>query len=220
MIYQIYRNDGDIKYEFPNSIKVKNCTEDAEMYGDIGTYKFILNHAKENKFGIVGIYQARRCLSINFNPLDYDTVIRLGSDKIYHTTFFGLNDGNSAFWDAAHPTLKDVLVNTTLMIRKMMPEYANATEQFIYSNIMFPHNMFVMPITEFEKYSEWLFKILDNVKIDPNCGVPKPYSLLAERLFTIWCMHNYLPKDQVFTNAIAYDKTTGEIKDNFNAISD
>jgi hypothetical protein len=220
MIYQIFREEGDIKYDLPSVIKVKNCVNNAELFGDVGTYRFILNHAKENKFGIVGIYQARRCLSINLKPLDYETVIHLGTNKIYHTTFFSLENANNILWRKAHPSLKDVLVNTMLALRKMIPEYTNATEQFLYSNILFPHNMFVMPITEFEKYSEWLFKILDNVKIDPNCGIPKPYSLLAERLFTVWCIHNYLPKDQVITNAIAYDKVTGEVKDNYNGIAE
>lgn len=218
MIYQIFREESDIKYDLPNVIKVKNVTTNAEMYGDISTYDCILKHAKKNKHSIVGIYQARRCLTLNSTPLDFKTVISIDPNKIYHTTFFSLDKSNIALWEASHPSIKDALYNTMMITMNTYPEYINSIELFTASNVLFPHNMFIMPIIEFEKYLTWLKTILNKVNIDSNCGVPKPYSLLAERLFTVWCIHNYMPKDQIFTTANVYDKVTGKVKDSFNGI--
>ena len=68
-------------------------------------------------------------------------------------------------------------------------------------------------------YVNWLQTIFAELNL-PLDATDKPASLLAERLFTIYVMHNYPQKYQKFVSATCYDKETGEIKPCYNGVAD
>ena len=83
------------------------------------------------------------------------------------------------------------------VIKELSPEFLDDFNSFfICSNFFYDCNMFIMPIDEFEKYCEWLFKILFEVEKRTNIEKYDSYrkrvfGFMSERLFTLWVLHNH-----------------------------
>ena len=82
------------------------------------------------------------------------------------------------------------------VIKELSPEFLDDFNNlFICTNFFYDCNMFIMPIGEFEKYCEWLFKILfeveKKVSIENYDSYQKRiFGFMSERLFTLWILHN------------------------------
>lgn len=212
MIYIIYRNDkNNIKYRVNEFCTfMMNMTSQADLFGDIGVYPELLKHAKEHNYNRVTIYQERRCLTDNGNILLEHNI---HDDKIYCVNYASLQP-NTELFRLSHPTLHDTFLEFLKNISKAMPEYGQTIRAFILSSTIYPHNMFSMPIDEFEKYVNWLGEAFKHIVVnDKTFTVSKPYSIITERLFTIWCMHNYSLSRMKFVHAVAFSKEDGHILD-------
>ena len=206
MIFQIYRNEEDRKYHEPSIVPFQNKSVWSALYGDTATYIDILQKAKKEKAEMVGIYQARRYLSQASMPITENGIT--AKNKIYHTAYIIRGNNDGLFYNS-HPTIRLALRELLEKLCEKQPEYRNTCTLFLNSNVLYPHNMFIMPTKKFEEYSKWLQETLNLIKLPENCGLDKPYSLLAERLFTVWVMHNFAQKDQILTEATALHKVYG-----------
>lgn len=225
MIYVIYRNDpSEIKYELKDGMKaIQNRNIMSAIYGDTYLYPDILRDAKANGYDTVGIYQARRHLSHK----DTDAILTEDSitdkDSVYHSWYWigGLNDfgTNLGLWVNSHPQYRNLLFEACDIVCRKFPEYRQTVSNMQWSNLLFVHNMFIMPTHDFELYVNWLQTIFAELNL-PMDASDKPASLLAERLFTIYVMHNYPEKYQKYVSATCYDKETGEIKPCYNGVAD
>ena len=222
MIYQIYVDDNELKYSDPSFTKIKNTAENRDLYGEIAQYQNILDDAKKNNYKNIGIYQARRHLSYKEDKplLEANIPEKLFEEyKVFHTYYF-VNGSNYLLWINSHRMVAALLESTVNLVCKLYPDYSRTCEIFLNGNLLFPHNMFIMSTVEFEKYYNWLMTIFRHIQFADTGKIQKPYSLLAERLFTIWCLQNYSNKEQVFINAVAYDKNDGRMIDNVHAVID
>lgn len=208
MIYTIYKDHLDeIKYK-PIGKTIKNVSEKSYLLGETAMWRFILEDAKQTDEKTVGIFQARRMLC---GPAE------IHPDKIYHTSYY-VNGNNIGLWQVSHPTAANSLIEACNVIVALYPEYVDTVNMVLRGNILFPHNMWIMPIERFEEYINFYESVITNMKLpaDP----PKIGSLLSERLFTIWSLHNIPLKDHVFLSAIAFDKNTGDVINNVDAVAD
>lgn len=225
MIYTIYRKDpSEIKYILPDGFKaIQNTSKMSDVFGDTYLYPAILNDAKTNGYEMVGIYQARRHLSHK----DTDAILTEDSitdkDSVYHTWYWigGMNDfgTNLGLWVNSHPQYRNLLFEACDVVCRKFPEYRQTVNNMQWSNLLFVHNMFIMPTHDFELYVNWLQTIFAELNL-PLDATDKPASLLAERLFTIYVMHNYPDKYQKYVSATCYDKETGKIKPCYNGVAD
>ena len=177
------------------------------ILGEVACYDKIINEAKLMGYDFIETAQVRRHLDMPEYP---------NTDKVYHTWYYLLDD-NVNFWYGMHGN--DLLEKAAKVIVTKYPEYAEATRFVFTNNLIFPHNMFAMSLERFEQYNNWLRSILCmlDIPLDP----PKCGSLLAERLFTIWCIHNFAMKDQAWVTAKVYNKNTGKLIENaINGVAD
>lgn len=83
------------------------------------------------------------------------------------------------------------------VIKEHSPEFLDDFNNlFICSNFFYDCNMFIMPIDEFEKYCEWLFKILFEVEKrvctdNYDSYQKRVFGFMSERLFTLWVLHHH-----------------------------
>lgn len=220
MIYTIYRKDpSEIKYNLPCGFKaIQNTSKMSDVFGETYLYPAILNDAKTNGYDMVGIYQARRHLSHK----DTDAILTEDSitdkESVYHTWYW-INGTNNELWFNSHPEIPNLLMEACDVIFRKFPEYRYAVEGMLNGNLLFVHNMFIMPTQDFELYVNWLDTVFSEMNL-PMGRTDKPCSLLAERLFTVYVLHNYSMKNQKFVGGTCYDKITGEIKPCYNGVAD
>ena len=76
------------------------------------------------------------------------------------------------------------------------PEYVPSFEKVMNQSILYPFNMLITKKDVFDDYCDWLFSIL--FFYEKKCDISnynnyqrRLYGFLAERLFTIWIVHNY-----------------------------
>lgn len=86
-------------------------------------------------------------------------------------------------------------------VHDLSPEYDEAfTDILLRNNTMSHYNMFIMAIDEFDKYCEWLFKILAEMEKRINISnysvvQGRIFGYMAERLLNVWlCNKNYRQK--------------------------
>lgn len=216
MIYTIFKDDPkEIKYEIPG-VAIQNTFEQSRYLGDTALHRTILSKAKHDKEKTIGIYQARRCLAQHDKVLTEDVLT--AKDKVYHT-MYRINGTNLNLWYASHPLDKYTLVEVFNRAADKMPQYRHAFDACLESNIIYPHNMWIMPTELAEKYidfEDWALNLMDlSLKQTPKIG-----SLLAERLYTAWCNLNIPQKDQIFTDAFAFDKQNGAVINRVNGVAD
>ncbi len=90
---------------------------------------------------------------------------------------------------------KDINLVEDIIINKY-PEYERSIEQVIHRNNKLSHyNMFIMKWSDFDKYCEWLFSILQEAekKIDVSnydATQGRVYGYIAERLLNVYVYHN------------------------------
>ena len=216
MIYSIFKEDpSEIKYKVPG-IAIQNTSEHSRYLGDVALHRTMLNEAKKNNEEMLGIYQSRRHLTSNDEVLTEDVIT--AKDKVYHT-MYKINGSNANLWFASHPQDKYTLIELFNRIGDKMPEIRGALDMTLQSNIIYPHNMWIMPIDLAEKYinfEEWALNLMDLSRRPTE----KIGSLLAERLFTAWCNINVPQKDHVITNATAYDKVAGTVINRVDGVAD
>lgn len=88
----------------------------------------------------------------------------------------------------------DILMD---ILKNYYNEYYNTAKNVFSNNKIYPYNMFIMKKEMFDSYCNWIFDVLDKVdsKIDitHRTSYQKRYlGFLAERLFTIYVVHNNL----------------------------
>lgn len=209
-------NNSTLKYEASNDYTaVMNDSPMGDVLGEIAVYDKILGEAKLMGYDVIGTAQIRRHLDLPTLSKTNDIVV--DPNKVYHTWFW-TNGTNAELWRRCHPQAAGLFEAACQVIVNKWPEYKNAVETVYGTNLLFPHNMWVMTRDKFERYSQWLMFVLGSLNLPPEPS--KVGSLLAERLFTIWVMQNFAMKDQVWVTAKAYDKVTGKELDGMNGVAD
>lgn len=205
----INQNDPYLKYQSDNTYTgVFNDCPGMEVLGEVAAYDKILAEAKLMGYDPICTAQKRRHLVM---PQYIDP------DKVYHSWFY-VRGNNLSLWEQMHPQAKDLLMNACIVLLQKYPQYKDAVNFVLTSNIIFPHNMFCMNRERFEQYNNWLRSIFCRLNLPPEPA--KVGSLLAERLFTIWVFHNFGIKDTVWVPAKAYDKITGKELECLNGVAD
>lgn len=116
------------------------------------------------------------------------------ADMIVPTALFiGPRTVFSQFINAHY--VKDILLLKDI-INMIYPDYSLSFEQVMNQSILYPFNMFIAKKEVFNKYCEWLFSILFFYEKKNNISEydsyqRRLYGFLAERLFTVWIVHNY-----------------------------
>ncbi|HHW7568536.1 TPA: DUF4422 domain-containing protein [Mannheimia haemolytica] len=116
---------------------------------------------------------------------DYDIII----PKKY---LLGKTSVKENYCDAHHE--KDWLL-TRDAIFELYPDYLDSFDKVGNGNFLYCYNMFVGKKRIINKYCEWLFDILfkleKQIKIDNYSDYNKRvFGFIAERLFTVWIIHN------------------------------
>lgn len=188
MTYIIYTDD--VKYLLDEAKCIKN--NDPKL-GDIGAYHNI--PATSDR---VTIFQGRRHLIL---PEKIDEA------KIYHAYHIA-EESFMKQWVTSHPKYETLLLEVESKIVEKMPEYEETIKEVNAGREIYPHNMYSMPGALFQKYRAWLDWALNLVELPDK---DKVGSLLAERLFTIWMIHNEGKYPHVACRAACYDKVTGKL---------
>ena len=209
-------NNSTLKYEASNDFTaVMNDSPMGDVLGEIAVYDKILAEAKLMCYDVIGTAQIRRHLVLP--SFTKSNAIVVDPNKIYHTWFW-TNGTNAELWRRCHPQAAGLFEAACQVIVNKWPEYKNAVETVFGTNLLFPHNMWVMSRDKFERYSQWLMFVLGSLNLPPEPS--KVGSLLAERLFTIWVFQNFPFKDQVVVRCCAYDKKTGNLLDDVHGVVD
>ena len=201
--YKKYKTDDDNKFT-----AVLNDQPGNLILGEVAAYDKIIAEAKLMGYDFIELAQKRRHLDMPKFP---------NTDKIWHTWFYCKCD-NLELWREMHPQASELLLAACQIICQKYPEYSHAVNVHLRSNLIFPHSMFAMSLDKFERYNNWLHSIFCRLELPPEPA--KVGSLLAERLFTIWVLHNYGFKDHEFVTASAYDKVTGQKVECINGVCD
>lgn len=87
-------------------------------------------------------------------------------------------------------------------IKKVSPEYFDAACKILEGNYHSPYNMFIMRKQEFDKFAQWQFAILEEVRqrilFSPYCRMKRVLGYMAELMLSIYVRKNnvkvkYLP---------------------------
>lgn len=82
-----------------------------------------------------------------------------------------------------------------MVLKKKYPEYEKTVINYLYSNVLYPKNMFVCSKKKFDEYAEWLFDILfECEKIIRLSGYTRGKRVLAylgEYLLPVYLMHHH-----------------------------
>lgn len=82
------------------------------------------------------------------------------------------------------------------VIKDIYPEYLTAFDKTMDSNKFTPCNMFIAPYEIFDRYSEWLFDILfevrKRIKISTDSYQARVFGFMAERLLRVFMVYNRL----------------------------
>lgn len=88
------------------------------------------------------------------------------------------------------------------IIRDNFPEYMDTFMTFFESSWTYPFNMICCFKDDYDRYCEWLFRVLELVEIrindrnnERNTYQKRVYGFMAERLLTIWVMKNFKEKE-------------------------
>lgn len=125
-------------------------------------------------------------------PLEWD-VSQAGWKSIKH------NYINSAYH---HERDLDM---TRLVIKELYPEYLSFFDKVMNSSTGYFTNMFILKRELFEKYSEWLFTILEELerRVDISSydtQERRVFGYLSERLFNVWLVKLFSDKQDIKVN--------------------
>lgn len=114
------------------------------------------------------------------------------------------------------------------VIMELSPDYISAFDKFFYhNNALSNYNMFITRWDIFDKYSEWIFKILfemeKRVKLSGYQDQGRLFGYLTERLINVFCMrHNlrvkYIPVIMPLEDPNAEEANPSLIKHNWRKI--
>ena len=116
---------------------------------------------------------------------------------------------------------KDDMAELTRAIEYAAPDYMESYKEFLSDNKVYFYNMFVMKKEYFDRYCEWLFKILFFIEKDYDISAKDEYKarifgFLSERLLMVWIKKN-MPAERVcemrvvFSSNTAFGKRKSEI---------
>ncbi len=86
------------------------------------------------------------------------------------------------------------------IVLKLYPDYRESLESVFYHKQDVPQrNMFIMKREVFERYCEFLFKILfeveKHIKLSPYAYYRRVYGFMGEMLLPLFCYHNKLKEE-------------------------
>jgi hypothetical protein len=118
----------------------------------------------------------------------------LSPDKVILQPFASLQT------DVWHNFQKTVLAQDMYILYKVIekytPDYLPTFERYMLGNRKAACNMFVMPWGEFDKYCQWLFRVLalceERIKESPYISYKRVFGYFGESLLPIYCLHNHL----------------------------
>ena len=165
---------------FLHSTRVPLINVDTSKLAELATYKFIDTNQE-----FVGFEHARRYFSARNSlgkPLnEHDLIGMLGKNK----RIVGKANVGEPIRNIFNPATFTILRK----IKRMYPLYAQTVDEVMNGTYVYPHNMFFMRGSDFDKYRRWLFSIIDNEF--PRLDDDKALSHFGETLLTIYCKQNF-----------------------------
>lgn len=195
--FLIHRND----VRYPND--AITFFNDKPEIGMIAKFRDVLSFAKEFKYNVIEIMQARRHLMYKINadvPYPASLIIHA-----LHQSEENMADQ----WNTCYPDQKDLLLKVEQSMLAKYPEMQSVTRWFNTHKVIFPHNICVISVPFFEMYVNWLESVLEISDIPKK---DKMSDLIAERLWTIWCIYQQNKGARLISaNTKCYDKETGKV---------
>lgn len=140
----------------------------------------------------VGLAHYRRYFETQFTEENIDEVFR-SCDVVLAEPY--LHDRYNEFKMARTLDMEDEAI-FLLTLKRLFPDYEQATIDYLFGFKDMPYNMFVMRRETFERYCEFTFGILQECE---RLMRPLPYTCsmrrlgyIAEYLLPIFCLHNKL----------------------------
>ena len=195
--FLIHRND----VIYPNN--AVTFFNDKPEIGMIAKFRDVLSFAKEFKYDVIEIMQARRHLMYKINDgVPYPTNLIIHA--LHHS-----EENMADQWNTCYPEQKDLLLKVEQFMLAKYPEMQSVTRWFNTHKVIFPHNICVISVPFFERYVNWLESVLEVSDIPKK---DKMSDLLAERLWTIWCIFEQNKGAKLISaNTKCYDKVTGKV---------
>ena len=178
---------------------------------NISDLNFLINECtvlywmwKHSEEEIVGLNHYRRYFSLNNSPKmedlltkdqilkimeNCDAIVAPAYDSFPYSLKFQMQCSiNERFFNSGWNAVKQI-------VEEKYPDYLDDFEKYFNGHFMYPCNMFIMKREILNEYCKWLFDI-----IIPACSMfvykgADKYSIrtigfIAERLFTLWLLHN------------------------------
>lgn len=206
MIYIICRNPSEIKYDVPPSMRI--VVNNSSLYlGEIGAWDYIFQDVVNNDYKTVGIYQARRGFHKDLK-LCTDSDFEVDDNSIYCTLYKLGQDTIAKQYKLCHKEYADLL-------EQVVTEPYRA---LLGINFIYPHSMFYCTQKTFYR----IYGFINSMKTCPAIleyvhDKNKIFSLLTERLLTLWILKNNM--NVKLCTAFALNKETGELTNSYNGIS-
>ena len=202
----------DFNYDLRDNIGDDNISQKDKLYCELtGLYWLWKNDAHK----ITGLTHYRRIF-----PIDKIHVEKvLETHDIILPLFIHMKISCEEQYISAHIKLDWEIMCDTLM--EMYPEYYASAKRIFNKKRLIPCNMFIAKRDVIDRYCSWLFPLL--FAIEPKLDMSnrsnyqsRVIGFMAERLFTLWVIHNNLKIKHIpMLSIINKDDTQCDYTDDF-----
>lgn len=205
----IFVGNRDNKSDYIRDNVGENIADKNANYCELTAYYWIWKNDSESKYISIEHYR-RFFMKKTLFPSPYKRKEMLDDLEKFDAVLIRKSESTLSiknYYEKIHS--KEDLELAEKAIEIFYPDYIGDYNRFINSNKSSLFNMCAMSKRSFDKYCEWLFKILFYVEKNTHLEGRSPYQqrafgFLAERLLNVWVEHNL--KNIKYLNVYYFEK--------------